>query len=179
MTASRLSREMTLRVTGIDESNDWEWRLYGKELQSEPEEESGLWYIKTPGGGSHDVLVTSRCEPASWSTRLDLSQQEQNLSQCPKPPTRILHTNTWRSPEPFKSVQACRQSQISKNCIMMKHQFLSVLLWCILLCPLFSIILGHTFFKCIICHIFLKCQFSMHAEWLLVIMLFMIIMWVL
>ena len=42
MTASRLSREMTLRVTGIDESNDWEWKLYGKVLQSKPEEESGL-----------------------------------------------------------------------------------------------------------------------------------------
>ena len=66
---------------------------------------------QTPGGGSRNVLVTSSCEPASWSTRLDFSQQEQHLWPCPKPPTCILRTNTWRSPEPFSSVQTYRQSQ--------------------------------------------------------------------
>ncbi|CAL8316168.1 unnamed protein product [Arctogadus glacialis] len=39
--ASRLTKEMAVMVSGIEESGDWEWRLYGKVLQSESEDESG------------------------------------------------------------------------------------------------------------------------------------------
>ncbi|CAL8406426.1 unnamed protein product [Arctogadus glacialis] len=39
--ASRLTKEMAVMVSGIEESGDWEWRLYGTVLQSESEDESG------------------------------------------------------------------------------------------------------------------------------------------
>ena len=42
MIASRLSREMTLIVTSIDESNEWERKLYGEIDPNEAGEESGL-----------------------------------------------------------------------------------------------------------------------------------------
>ena len=42
MTASRLSREMTLMVTSMDESNEWERKLYGEIDPNKAGEESGL-----------------------------------------------------------------------------------------------------------------------------------------
>ena len=41
MIASKLSREMTLMVTSMDESNEWERRLYGEIDPNEAGEESG------------------------------------------------------------------------------------------------------------------------------------------
>ena len=84
-----------------------------------------FWYGRvddwTPGGCSHVImLVTSPCEPRPWQKETNIGfmnywsgwqqgKQELRLEQCPKPPTYIQCTNTWRSPEPFKSMQACRE----------------------------------------------------------------------
>ena len=40
--ASRLSKEMDLMLTGIDESDDWEGKLYEEIDQNETREESGM-----------------------------------------------------------------------------------------------------------------------------------------
>ena len=42
--ASRLSKEMALMVSGIEESGDWERTLYGEIDWSETREEGVLWY---------------------------------------------------------------------------------------------------------------------------------------
>ena len=62
--ASRISKEMALRVTSIDKSKGWERELYGEIDQNEAEEECRPPGDRTPGGGfTCDVLVISPCEP--------------------------------------------------------------------------------------------------------------------
>ena len=78
---------------------------------------SSCWHDDdwTPEGGSHDVKVTSLCEPSPWQGGTSLGfmnyrsrwrqrKQERRLQKCPKPPTCTsapIHEDHLSHPKPY------------------------------------------------------------------------------